>query len=248
MLLPIFRTVYKKKEAKICLLFSLLPLILIFISILPTNFMQINAIQNSISLMDFFDSVEGVLFQMVLPTIAFMYLSISCVHDEIKKSIIYLYKDIPRIKVLCFKAISIMLMFCIYIIMTFLTSTFTYLFYINNQPYSSHQFIGDGSDVLYITVNLFGIWASSVIGILMVVVISTFAENVVSLIIGIIYILFCIIAPDLKNVYFLFPTGYKNIFENLGFGKSMFFSCAVSVLYLLIICIIGIYSSKRIEF
>ena len=34
---PVFRTIYKKKEAKICMLFSLFPLLLIVTSFLPTN-------------------------------------------------------------------------------------------------------------------------------------------------------------------------------------------------------------------
>ena len=107
---------------------------------MPTNFMQLSGDINSMSCMEFFEAVVSVQFQLTLPSIAFMYLAATCVHDELKRGTLYLYKDIPRTKVFLCKAFSLLLWYAIYLVCTFFTSVFTYYVYIIKQPYASGFF------------------------------------------------------------------------------------------------------------
>lgn len=220
-----------------------------YTSLLPTNFMQLSGDVGSMSCMEFFEAVFFVQFQLTLPSIAFMYLAITCIHDEIKKGNLYLYKDIPRIKIFLCKAVSLLLWYAIYLVSTFLTSVFTYYVYIIKQSYASGLFFPTKpDDVQYIVVGLLGTALTFVISILLVIVLSTFLNNGASLIIGILYTLFCSIAPNLEKINVLFPTGYINIYETIGFGESVLFILLISAIYLCIIGVVGNYKIKRIEF
>lgn len=249
MFCPVFKTLYKKKEAKICLLFCALPLLLIVTNLLPTNFMQLNGEANSMSCMDFFEAVIFVQFQLTLPSIAFMYLAITCIHDEIIKGTLYLYKDIPRIKVFLCKAIALLIWYAIYFGCTFLTSVFTYYTYIINQPYASGVFFSNSlEDIQYIIISLLGTVLAFVISLLLVIVLSSFLNNATSLIIGILFTLFCSIAPNLEKINVFFPTGFLYAYDTLGFCKSIIFILLISVVYLCVIGAVGSYKIRRIEF
>ena len=249
MFCPVFRTVYKKKEAKICLLFCALPLFLIVTSLLPTNFMQLSGDAGSMSCMEFFEAVIFVQFQLTLPSIAFMYLAITCIHDEIKKGNLYLYKDIPRIKIFLCKSISLLAWYGIYLMSTFFTSVFTYYVYVIKQPYASGVFFPTRlGDVQYIIIGLLGTISTIIVSLLLVVVLSTFLNNGASLIIGILFTLFCSIAPNLETINVIFPTGFLYTYESIGFSKAILFVLLISVIYLCVIGAVGIYKIKRIEF
>lgn len=246
---PIFRTIYKKKEAKICLLFCAFPLLIILTSLLPTNFMQLNGDVGAMSCMEFFEAVIFVQFQLTLPSIAFMYLAVTCVHDEIKKGNLYLYKDIPRIKIFLYKAASLLVWYSIYFGTTFLTSIFTYYVYIKEMPYASGSFFPTKlEDVQYITIGLVGTVFTFIISLLLVTVLSMFFNNGASLIIGILFTLFSSIAPNLENINVLFPTGFLYTYETLGFGRSVLSISLIFVIYLCIIGVVGSHKIKRIEF
>lgn len=249
MFFPMFKTIYKKKEAKICLLFCILPLLLIITSLMPTNFMQLSGDVGTMSCMEFFEAVIYVQFQLTLPSIAFMYLAITCIHDEIKKGSLYLYKDISRIKIFLCKAFSLLLCYLIYFVSTFFTSVFTYYVYIIRQPYASGLFFPiTPEDAQYIIISLLGTVLTFAISLLLVIVLSTFLNNGTSLIIGILFVLFSSIAPNLEKINFLFPTGFLNIYEIIGFEKSVLLILLISVAYVCIIGIIGNDKIKKIEF
>ncbi|MBU5479119.1 hypothetical protein KQI69_07870 [Eubacterium sp. MSJ-13] len=249
MFFPVFRTIYKKKEAKICLSFCVLPLLLIITSLLPTNFMQLSGDVGAMSCMEFFEAVIYVQFQLTLPSIAFMYLAITCIHDEIKKGSLYLYKDIPRIKVFLCKSFSLLVWYAIYFVSTFLTSVFTYYVYIIKQPYASGKFLPTKwGDVQYVIISMIGTILAIVISLLLVIVLSTFLNNGVSLIIGILFSLFCSIAPNLEKINVLFPTGFLYKYKSIGFSKAIVFILLICVIYLCVIGAVGRYKIKRIEF
>ncbi|MFU1801525.1 hypothetical protein ACM28O_13970, partial [Lactiplantibacillus pentosus] len=89
---PIFTTVIKRKEAWLCVGFSIFPLLLLVVDLFSTNFMQLSAPKGSMSFLEFFGAVESVQYQLTLPIIAFIYLVISCFHDEIASGKMFLFK------------------------------------------------------------------------------------------------------------------------------------------------------------
>lgn len=249
MFFSVFKTVYKKKEAKICMLFCLLPFMLIVTSLLPTNFMQLSGNIGAMSCMEFFEAVISVQFQLTLPSIAFMHLATTCVHDEIKKGRWYLYKDISRKKVFICKTGALLAWYVIYFAGTFFASIFTYYVYIIRQPYASGLFLpSQPEDAQYITMGLLGTVFAFVISILLISVLSIFLNNGASLIIGILFVLFCSIAPNLEKINVLFPTGFLENYDAIGFGKSVLLTLFIFAVYVCLIGIIGNYNIKRIEF
>jgi len=248
MIMPMFSLIYKKKEGKICLLFSLLPLMLIVTSLLPTNFMQLSADEGSLSLLEFFDAVEGVLFQMVIPTIAFLYLTVTCFGDEIKSGKIYIYKDIPRIKVFSAKIITLIMWYFVFVGMTFVFSCLTYIVYVDKQPYSSHLFLPVGADLTYILISIVGVWLSMLITVVLVAVVSLKANDGFALVVGILFSLFCVIAPDLKTINLFFPTGYKYMIEDLGAIHIFMIMILISGIYAVIELLVCRILIKRIEY
>lgn len=246
---PVFRAIYKRKEAKICLLFCALPLLLIVTSLLPTNFMQLSGDTGTMSCIEFFEAVIFVQFQLTLPSIAFMYLSTTCIHDEIRKGNLYLYKDIPRIKIFLCKGFSLLIWYAIYFTTTLLTSVFTYYIYIVKQPYASGLFFPtELQDVQYVIIGLLGTVLTFVISVLLVSVLSTFLNNSSSLILGILFTLFCSIAPNLEKINVLFPTGFLYTYETIGFGKAVLLIILIFLIYLCVIGIVGNSKIKKIEY
>ncbi len=246
---PVFRTVYKKKEAKLCLLFCAFPLLLVITSLLPANFMQLSGEAGSMSYMEFFEAIVNVQLQLTLPSIAFMYLATTCTHDEIKNGRLHLYKDIPRKKVFLCKAFSLLAWYGVYFAGTFLASVLTYYGYIIKQPYASGAFFPNRvEDVQYIVMGFLGTITTFIIGLLLVTALSLFLNNGVAIIAGTLFTLFCTIAPHLENINVLFPTGLLYSYEAIGFGKSVLYSLLVSAVYLGCIGAVGRYKIKRLEF
>lgn len=243
------KTLYKKKEAKLCLLFSLLPFLLIITSILPTNFMQLSGDVGTMSCMEFFEAVIYVQFQMVLPSIAFMHLTTIYVHDEIKNGCLYLYKDIPRKKVFLYKAITLLTLYLVYFISTFITSVLTYYLYVIKQPYASGTFFPMSiEDVQYITIGILGVVLAFVISIILVIVLSVFLNNSISLITGILFVLFNSIASVIEKINILFPIGYLSQLNKIGFSQSLLCMLFLFIVYIVIIGLVGSYKIKGIEY
>jgi len=249
MIKPILKTVYKKKEAWICILFSLFPLLLIITSFLPTNFMQVGGDVGALSCIEFIDAVFGVEFQMILPGIAFMYLIVTCMHDEIKKGILYIYKDISYNKVILNKTLAFICWFFIFSIVLIISSIITYYLYIVNQDYSSGTFLASNTeDMKYVAISFIGNYLNCIVNIVIVSVISITLGNGLTLVIGIMFNLFGVIASDLEKIRYVFPSGYLKVYDGIGFIKTLFIIVFISFIYILLSILIAKRNINRIEF
>lgn len=88
---PVFKTVFKRKETKIFLLFSAYPLILLIATFFKSAFMNLNADKGSLSFIEFFQAMLSVQYQMALPLIALFYLVVTVFRDEIKRGYLFLW-------------------------------------------------------------------------------------------------------------------------------------------------------------
>lgn len=216
---------------------------------LSTNFMQLSGDVSSMSCMDFFEAVIFVQFQLTLPSIAFMYLVVTCIGDEIKRGILHLYKDIPRKKIFLYKAISILAWYGLYFAATFSTSVLTYYTYVIKQPYASGLFYSNNiEDIQYVIIGLLGIILSTVLNIFLTIVLSMFLNNGTTLIIGILFTLFCSLAPELEKINYFFTTGYLQVYERIGFYKSLSLIFITFFIYIIFILFLGSYKLRRIEY
>ncbi|MEN0648437.1 hypothetical protein NST54_05125 [Caldifermentibacillus hisashii] len=246
---PVFRTVVKRKEAWLCVGFSIFPLLLLIVDLFNTNFMQLSAPEGSMSFVEFFGAVESVQYQLTLPIIAFIYLVISCFHDEITTGKMFLFKDINRTKILNAKIWSIFSIYFTYFIFTFVTSLVTYYLHLVHMSYTSGTFFPRHvADLQYVIISVLGIFVVTQLCILIAVASSIKLSNGFTMLIGIIFALVTFIAPSLKGLRYFLPNGYSNLVTQMGFGTALSVMIFMSLVYALIIYGFANHTFKNLEY
>ncbi|WP_455390687.1 hypothetical protein [Lactiplantibacillus pentosus] len=246
---PIFTTVIKRKEAWLCVGFSIFPLLLLVVDLFSTNFMQLSAPKGSMSFLEFFGAVESVQYQLTLPIIAFIYLVISCFHDEIASGKMFLFKDIKRSKILNAKISSVLSIYFIYFILTFVASLITYYMHLIHMSYTSGAFLpAHLADLQYVIISVAGIFTVTQLCLLISVASSIKLGNGLTMLIGIVFALVSFIAPSLKGPKYFLPNGYSGLVGKIGFGTSLAMILLLFLIYALIIYIFSNRSFKKMEY
>lgn len=114
--LAVFDSVWKRKETKIFLAFSLYPLVFYLSSFFPdSEFMKLSADPGvTFSFIEFFNLLFGTVNSITLPVIALYYLTHTVFRREIDDSLLFLYKDIDRKKIFISKLVSLCLIVTIF--------------------------------------------------------------------------------------------------------------------------------------
>ncbi|MFP3767533.1 hypothetical protein U5M32_05490 [Streptococcus sp. TATVAM-FAB35] len=247
--LPFFKTLLKKKESRIALVFSLFPMLLIVVGLFNTNFMKLSAPDNSLSFLEFFSAVLSTQYQITLPLIVFIYITSTIFRDEITSGIMYLYKDVSKKVILNAKLSAILLFQLLYILVTFLSSLITYYVYLIYKPYTSGKFLPNKADDLhYILVSILG----TILVFLLCLMVASFASilltNGFTILIGIVFALFSFIAPHLSLLKYLFPNGYVNVLGHLSFSSSLLLLTLLFVFYYTILYAISLRLYNKLEY
>ncbi|CUS25325.1 abc-type sugar transport system, permease component [Paucilactobacillus oligofermentans DSM 15707 = LMG 22743] len=246
---PVFKTVLKRKETWLCVGFSAFPLLLLLVDFFSTNFMQLSAPKGSLSFLEFFGAVESVQYQLTLPIIAFIYLVVTCFHDEIKSGKMFLFKDIKRSKILNAKIASVIGVYFIYFILTFVASLITYYLHLIHMDYTSGTFLPTQLvDLQDAIISIIGIFAVTQLCILISVAISIKLSDGLTMLIGIVFALISFIAPSLKGLKYFLPNGYSGLLVQLGFGTSLFMIVLLFCIYALIIYLCSNRAFKKMEY
>ncbi|MDK6805845.1 hypothetical protein [Aerococcus sp. UMB7834] len=216
----------KEKETWLFVAFAAFPLLLLIVRLFNTNFMQLSADPGSMDFMTFFEAVVYVQYNFGLPTIALIYLVAVNVGDEIRNKILYLYKDIPKGKLLSAKHLTLVGVYGLYVLLTFLACLITYYTTLIREDYASGAFIGEvfwTEDAL----NAVGIFLMSIIIIYLASYLSIHFGNGLTMTIGVLFYLFSLVASSINFTRFFFPTGFVAFFEkqNAGFVLLLMFLC-----------------------
>ena len=233
---PIFFNLIKKKEVKIFLAFSTFPLLLIIVDMFNTNFMQLSAPNGALSFFEFFGAVEFTQYQMLIPTIAFLYIISLVFNEEIHNGIMFLYKDLNRRTILNAKLLSLILIYFIYVFLTFIFSFITYFTHLIYKNYTSgHFFPKNNIDIQYNIILIIGIILTFILCILLTCMLSIKFSNGITMLIGVLWTITSFIAPNLKTLRYFIPNGYINVYTKLGFNNSIIIMITIFILYSLII-------------
>lgn len=247
--IPFFKTLMQKREVKIALAFSFYPLLLILVGLFDTNFMQLSAQEASLSFIEFYSAVLSTQYQITLPLIVFIYISITLFGEEIRTGTLYLYKDIKKQIILTAKWGSIVLLQSLYLILTLLSSLVTYYTYLIHESYTSGYFlpvsIEDLQDSLI-----------SILGIILIFFLCQMVANLASILltngftmlVAILFALSSFMAPSLRMLSFIYPNGYIRHLDNIGFLASLSLQIGLFVGYALLLYYIASYFFKRIEY
>lgn len=114
--LAVFNSVWKRKETKIFLAFSLYPLVFYISSFFPdSEFMKLSADPGTtFSFIEFFNLLFGTVNSITLPVLALYYLTHTVFRREIDDSLLFLYKDIDRKKIFVSKLVSLCLIVTVF--------------------------------------------------------------------------------------------------------------------------------------
>lgn len=242
------KTMLSKKETIIFLAFSLFPLAIIIVNLFKTNFMQLSAPKDSMSFLAFFQVIESVQYQMTLPLIVIIYLAATSMHDEIISGILYLYKDISRNKILNSKLCSLVIIYFIYLGLTFVFSLITYYVSLIHMTYASGKFMPNGDNLTYIVFGIIGVVMMYILIITLAITLSTRFNNGITLLFSIVFALFSFIAPQLRSLKYIFPNSYENLYSQLGATNAGIIICMLFIIYTFVFVTLAHSLFKRVEY
>lgn len=145
MFTAIFESVWKRKETKIFLGLALLPALLYALGSFfgGSNFNQITADKGSLSLLDFLSLLFTMIDSIVLPMIAFVYLTVTVFTRERDDHTLFLYKDLNRSKVFWAKLGSLVVIIGIFFALFLLVGILVYYTRATAYPYASGKMFGN---------------------------------------------------------------------------------------------------------
>lgn len=113
----VFESVWKRKESKIFLAFTLLPLIYFVSSFFGnSNFMQISILDGyKVGYLSFLDMMVNSADNFMLPILSLYFLTISVFKREADDHTLFLYKDLKRSHIFWSKYLSLLLILLIYV-------------------------------------------------------------------------------------------------------------------------------------
>ena len=204
----IFHSMFSRREVKIFLAFSFLPML---VPILSDVMDGINA-DLANNFLSFLDSAITTQSRLILPTLLFSLIISSVFKEEIESGIMFLYKDINRNKIFNAKLISLMLIYFLYFLLTVLVSVIAYYGFMLPQGNALPNFISEKAQ--NIVFDLFSLLANITLNIITIILVSTVSitsKNIQSVLTGVLFTLAYSVAPALIGIRYIFPNGYTQL-------------------------------------
>ena len=145
--LAVFSTTWNRKESKLFLLFSLIPILYLASTFMETSFMNVTSIETGakLSFLEMYDGIFNLSFNSTLPTLSLFLLILSVVRSDIDLHRLFLYKDIERKKILLSKILSILSLFALFVLVFSLLMFGVYYLRVIHLPFASGEFLGQDS-------------------------------------------------------------------------------------------------------
>lgn len=244
---PVLRSVMKRKEAKIFLLFSLTPLLYFLSTFVKTKLFSFSGPPGAkIAFFDFFYGQFNLYLTSVLPSLALAFLVASVFQGEFSSGIMYLYKDMNRTKVFFLKVLSILTVVIFNSLIYFISCLFTYYTRVAYLDYGSLQFWS----------NDFRYSIASSISVVLILVLTVFLSSLTSLyfkagIVIVVSLVFNILVSAsrvVSQISSFLPSGYVDYSERNGLFRGVGIMLIIVTLYALLLSIIGIWKINKIEY
>ncbi|MCU9534100.1 hypothetical protein [Streptococcus sp. CSL10205-OR2] len=249
----VFESVWKRKETKLFLAFSLYPLIYFVASFFgQSNFMQIaNADGIKVGYLDFADMMMNSMDMLILPTLALYFLTISVFRRETDDHTMFLYKDINRKNIYLSKYFSLIIILVIYFALFFLSSLLVHYTRVAHLDFGTTRFM---SDTLYYTLlellGLFTVFLKGIVSISVASLVSLRFGTGATMTTAIVFTIVMMIMPMIGGpMAMLFPSGYKQFIETvpdmwIGFVGSL----VITLLYAVLGSVFSLKKFKHLEF
>lgn len=240
----IFQSVFKRRDVKIFLSFSLLPILVPLLS----KFMDGMKSDLTSNFLSFFDVAISTQFRFVLPVLLFSLVISSVFKEEIDSGIMFLYKDINRKKIFNAKVLSLLVLYGLFFVLTAILSLIAYYGIMLPQGQVLSHF--SPAELAGLKTTLLSILATVCLNIITTILVSMVAikaKTIQSTLVGVFFSLAASVAPMLIGIKYIFPNGYVNL-EGTNFVISACLILLLSIIYISIFYLRGVKQFKNIEF
>ena len=246
--LAVLSTTWNRKESKLFLLFSLMPILYLASTFMETSFMNVTSIETGakLSFLEMYDGIFNLSFNSTLPTLSLFLLILSVVRSDIELHRLFLYKDIERKKILLSKILSILSLFALFVLIFSLLMFGVYYLRIIHLPFASGEFLGQ--DSLLAIFSIFGTILHHVFYIFLLTMISLFFSNIASIVSGIILLIFTGILPLFGKIGLIFPNGFRLLAEEGNFHLAYIGIISITTFYSLILFYFSLKKFRKVEF
>lgn len=246
--LAVLSTTWNRKESKLFLLFSLIPILYLASTFMETSFMNVTSIETGakLSFLEMYDGIFNLSFNSTLPTLSLFLLILSVVRSDIELHRLFLYKDIERKKILLSKILSILSLFALFVLIFSLLMFGVYYLRVIHLPFASGEFLGQ--DSLLAIFSIFGTILHHVFYIFLLTMISLFFSNVASIVSGIILLIFTGILPLFGKIGLIFPNGFRLLAEEGNFHLAYIGIISITTFYSLILFYFSLKKFRKVEF
>ena len=246
--LAVLSTTWNRKESKLFLLFSLIPILYLASTFMETSFMNVTSIETGakLSFLEMYDGIFNLSFNSTLPTLSLFLLILSVVRSDIELHRLFLYKDIERKKILLSKILSILSLFALFVLIFSLLMFGVYYLRVIHLPFASGEFLGQ--DSLLAIFSIFGTILHHVFYIFLLTMISLFFSNIASIVSGIIILIFTGILPLFGKIGLIFPNGFRLLAEEGNFHLAYIGIISITTFYSLILFYFSLKKFRKVEF
>lgn len=246
--LAVLSTTWNRKESKLFLFFSLIPILYLASTFMETSFMNVTSIETGakLSFLEMYDGIFNLSFNSTLPTLSLFLLILSVVRSDIELHRLFLYKDIERKKILLSKILSILSLFALFVLIFSLLMFGVYYLRIIHLPFASGEFLGQ--DSLLAIFSIFGTILHHVFYIFLLTMISLFFSNIASIVSGIILLIFTGILPLFGKIGLIFPNGFRLLAEEGNFHLAYIGIISITTFYSLILFYFSLKKFRKVEF
>lgn len=246
--LAVLSTTWNRKESKLFLLFSLIPILYLASTFMETSFMNVTSIETGVKLsfLEMYDGIFNLSFNSTLPTLSLFLLILSVVRSDIELHRLFLYKDIERKKILLSKILSILSLFALFVLIFSLLMFGVYYLRVIHLPFASGEFLGQ--DSLLAIFSIFGTILHHVFYIFLLTMISLFFSNIASIVSGIILLIFTGILPLFGKIGLIFPNGFRLLAEEGNFHLAYIGIISITTFYSLILFYFSLKKFRKVEF
>lgn len=246
--LAVLSTTWNRKESKLFLLFSLIPILYLASTFMETSFMNVTSIETGVKLsfLEMYDGIFNLSFNSTLPTLSLFLLILSVVRSDIELHRLFLYKDIERKKILLSKILSILSLFALFVLIFSLLMFGVYYLRVIHLPFASGEFLGQDSWLAIFSIS--GTILHHVFYIFLLTMISLFFSNIASIVSGIILLIFTGILPLFGKIGLIFPNGFRLLAEEGNFHLAYIGIISLTTFYSLILFYFSLKKFRKVEF
>lgn len=244
----VLSTTWNRKESKLFLLFSLIPILYLASTFMETSFMNVTSIETGakLSFLEMYDGIFNLSFNSTLPTLSLFLLILSVVRSDIELHRLFLYKDIERKKILLSKILSILSLFALFVLIFSLLMFGVYYLRVIHLPFASGEFLGQDSWLAIFSIS--GTILHHVFYIFLLTMISLFFSNIASIVSGIIILIFTGILPLFGKIGLIFPNGFRLLAEEGNFHLAYIGIISITTFYSLILFYFSLKKFRKVEF